>query len=187
MARTKDYYAKPPVFEEFTVVELSIPSGKIIASDDLRGADFFDVEQTHSINYGAGLDAWARAWAAEANVGYSFVGNTCPSITVNQDGMIQVVSPDHDETGDELVFQDGENSLTKISTAHWAVMMTDHQHWLDNGGAEIENEKERLSEFAVFDVTPGKYRLTTFSHNDYFDINRSGRVVYATLELIETY
>jgi hypothetical protein len=187
MQRTKDYYAKPPVFEDFTVVELSVPSGRIIASDDLRGPDFFDVEQTQSINYGAGLDTWAKAWATEANVGYSFVGNTCPSIARNSDGLIQVVSPDHDEEGDEEVFENGETVLAKISTAHWAVMITDHQNWLDNGGISIEQDPEQISEFTVFDVTPGKYRLTTFSHNDYFDIDRVGRVVYAKLEFIEAY
>jgi hypothetical protein len=87
------------------------------------------------------------------------------------------------------VFKDGENMVAEICTDLWAAMLTDYQNWLDHGGPDIStaNEHFAVEKFTVFDVTPGKYRWTVYSHADGFDIHAQGRVTYARLELIESY
>lgn len=179
-----------PAFEGPTVVELSIPSGKIIASDDLREPKHFDVEDDLYIDGAFGCDAWAKKFAERANVGYAFVGNTSPSITVKPDGVFRVVNGEYDEEDeDENPFEPDETVVAEICTDHWATMITDYQYWLDHGGKSIEkaNEGYSLQAFTVFDVTPGKYRWTVYSHSDGFKNHSDGRVVYAQLELIEAY
>ncbi|WP_422758927.1 hypothetical protein [Paenarthrobacter sp. C1] len=182
----RGYYDQPPIYLENTVVEISVPSGRLIASDDLRSVKHFEIEPPMSINYGAGLDAWAKEYA-EINVAYAFVGNTCPSVTRRPDGLIQVVTPSWSEG--KTTLEDDETVVAEICTDLWATMLTDYQHWLDHGGPEVEaaNEGYALTVFTVFDVTPGKYRWTVYSHSDRFDRDSPDRVTYAQLELIEAY
>lgn len=183
-----NYYAKPPAFTGNTVVEISVPSGKLIASDDLRSTPYFDVEPSFSINYGHGLDAWAKEFAARTNTAYAFVGNTSPRVTRRTDGLIQVAKPAwSEEPGPD--FEDGEAIVATICTDLWATMLTDYQNWLDHGGPDVvrANTDYALEVFTVFDVTPGKYRWTVYSHADGFDRDILGRVTFAQLELIEAY
>ncbi|QOT19364.1 hypothetical protein [Paenarthrobacter sp. YJN-5] len=184
----RGYYDQPPAFLENTVIEISVPSGRLIATDDLRTVKYFEIDPPMSINYGAGLDAWAKKFA-EINVAYAFVGNTCPSVTRLPDGLIQVVTPAWNEETDEAEFNDDEVVVAKICTDLWATMLTDYQGWLDHGGPEVEaaNERYALTVFTVFDVTPGKYRWTVYSHSDRFDRDSLDRVTYAQLELVEAY
>lgn len=188
MPRTVDYYAKLPEFLGNTVIEISVPSGRLIATDDLRSTKHFDIEAPLSINYGSGLDAWAKEFAERANTAYAFVGNTCPSVTRRTDGLIQVVTPAWGDDEDPA-FKDDETVVAKICTDLWATMLTDYQSWLDHGGPEVAvaNADFAFDTYAVFDVTPGKYRWTVYSHADYFDRDNLGRVTYAQLELIEAY
>lgn len=178
--RLYGYHETPPAFLGNTVVEISVPSGKLIASDDLRKAPAFDIDPPMSINYGYGTDILAQLYAAAANVAYASVGNTCPKVIRRADGTIQVV------TGNT---EDGETKLGTICTDHWAAMLTDYQHWLDNGGEEVAeaNKPYAVESYFVFDVTPGKYRWTVYSHSDEFDRDASGRITFAQLELIEAY
>jgi hypothetical protein len=183
-----DYYAKQPPFLGNTVVEITIPSGRLIASDDLRSVKHFDIEPPLSINYGAGTDAWAQLLATRANTAYAFVGNTCPSVTRQTDGSIEVMNPAWDEA-DKPVYLDGESEVADICTDHWAAMLTDYQNWLDHGGpeAEVANRQFAIQAYTFFEVTPGRYRWTVYSHADNFDRDADGRVTFARLELIEAY
>ncbi len=186
-------YDKLPAFYENTVVELSVPSGKLIVADNLRGKDggFFDLEPEMSINYGRGLDAWARDYAEKKNMGYAFVGNTCPSIVRRKDGVLEVVTGGWDEETDTEIPKHGPDDevVAGICTDLWATMITDYQHWLDNGGSEVEkaNEGYSLEKYQLIDVESGQYRWTIFSHNDKFDTWDNGRLVFAELELIQGY
>lgn len=189
MPRTVDYYAKQPAFLGNTVVEISVPSGRLIASDDLRSTKHFDIEPPFSINYGSGLDAWAKEFAARTSTAYAFVGNTCPSVTRRNDGLIQVVTPAWSDEDEGSAFNDDEAVVAKICTDLWATMLTDYQNWLDHGGPEVAaaNAEYAFDTYTVFDVTPGKYRWTVYSHSDRFDRDSLERVTYAQLELIEAY
>lgn len=188
-----DPYEFPQLKNPFagpTVVELDIPSGKIIASDDLRGTKHFNVEDDYFIDGAFGCDLWAQDLAKKANVGYAFVGNTSPRITVKPDGIFRVVNGEYDEEDEEKnPFESNETVVAEICTDHWATMITDYQYWLDHGGKTVDdlNEPYKFLVFTVFDVTPGKYRWTVFSHSDGFANHSAERVVYAQLELIEAY
>lgn len=188
MPRIKNPLYDRPFFAGPTVVELSIPSGKVIISDDLRKPKHFDIESPLDL-YSDGLDEWARMFAGQVNVGYAFVGNTCPTVTRLSDGGICVVSGEYDEDTDVVALEDGETEIFTICTDHWAAMITDYQNWIDNGGPTIEraNEGYGLQKFEILDVTPGRYRWTAFSHSDSFDTHAVERNVYAQLELIEAY
>lgn len=188
MARGHSFYDKLPPFYENTVLEISVPSGKLIVSDDLREPENFRIEAKLNPNYGLGMNALAQEFAEKANMAYGFVGNSCPSVTRQSDGSLLVLQGAYDEEEDESVFNDDETVVAKICTDHWAAMMTDYQNWLDNGGEEVAEEGfHPNSGTTVIEVTPGKYRWTAYTHNDNFDLQAYGRVVYAQLELIEAF
>lgn len=188
MTDPEEYYAKQPEFHGPTIVEIDVPSGRLIAADSLCDVDHFNIEPPLSIESGVGLDAWAKAFA-EAGVAYAFVGNTCPTVTRRTDGLIQVISPAWDaptEVGDVV----GDETVeANICTDLWATMLTDYNHWLDHGGPDVEtaNAPYGLTKFTVIDVTPGKYRWTVHSHADWWDRDATGRINYAQLELVEAH
>lgn len=186
MVTAQEYYAPQEPFTGTTVVEIVIPSGKLIASDDLRQG-ILDLEPQQSINYGAGCDAYARLFS-QYNVAYASVGNSCPRITRNSDGLIQVMSPYWSaKTG--AIFEEDEEVVAVICTDRWATMITDYDFWLAMGGktAEEANKEFNSETFFLIDVTPGKYRWTVYAHSDGFDRDVTDRVVFAKLELIEAF
>jgi hypothetical protein len=187
MITAQEYYAPQEPFTGTTVVEIAVPSGKLIASDDLRMGPL-DIEPQQSINYGVGADAYSRLFAETRNVAYASMGNTCPRITKNTDGLLQVVSPFwSEETG--VVLEKNEEVVARICTDHWATMLTDYDFWLACGGKTVaEANAEFNSEtFFLIDVTPGKYRWTVYSHSESFDSDVTDRIVFAKLELIEAF
>lgn len=188
MPRPDGFYAAQPEFAGNTVVEIAVPSGKLIAADDLRAVPHFGVEPPLSINYGVGLDAYARVLAEQANTAYAFVGNTCPAIARQADGSFEVVDPAWNEATDEPEFSQDEQVVAEICTDLWATMLTDYQNWLDHGGPAIEaaNDRYALEKYTVFEVAPGRYRWTVHSHADSFDTHAAGRLTFARLELIGT-
>lgn len=187
MTRTPNYYGRPDPFTGTTVIEIDVPSGQLIASDDLRSVPHFDIDTAQSINYGAGLDAWTRDFADRAQVAQAFVGNTCPRVTRRQDGTLVVVSPEYDEETDQPRLLDGEVTVASICTDLWSTMLTDYEHWRAQGGPEVAvaNAPYALDKFSLIDVEPGLYRWTVFSNDDSFDIDRAGRVEYARLERVD--
>jgi hypothetical protein len=190
MFKTAGYFATPAPFVGTTVVEIAILSGKLIAADDLRTTPYFKVEAPQSINYGAGTDAWARLYAEQAQVAYAFVGNSCPSITRQEDGSLVVVDPDFDDVIGQPVFASTETVVAEICTDLWAVMLADYEHWLRQGGPTVDALNSQYAidnKFTVIDVTPGLYQWTVFSNDHGFDIHAAGRLEYARLELIQAY
>ena len=186
--RPEDFYADQPEFTGNTVLEVTVPSGKLIVADSLCRLDYFNVEPPASISSGAGLDAWARLFASETNAAYAFVGNTCPRVVRQPDGALEVISTAWDEA-EEPMLNDGETSVAAICTDMWATMLTDYQHWLDHGGQDIStvNQRYSIEVYTLIDVAPGKYRWTVYSHADGFDVHAEGRVAFARLELIEPF
>lgn len=189
MSDPESYYARQPAFTRNTVVEIDVPSGKLIAADDLRRVEHFDVDPALSINTGFGMDAYAALLAEQRNTAYAFVGNTSPTVTRQPDGSLEVVSLDYNEQTDEPVFIADEHPIAKICTDLWATMLTDYQNWLDHGGSDISagGQASAIQKFTVIEVPPGKYRWTVFSHNDSFDMDAEGRITYARLEPIDSY
>jgi hypothetical protein len=187
MSRPDGFYAAQPKFAGNTVVEIAVPSGKLIAADDLRAVPHFRVEPPLSINYGVGLDAYARVLAEQANTAYAFVGNTCPVIARQADGSFEVIDPAWNEDTDGPELNSDERVVAEICTDLWATMLTDYQSWLDHGGPAIESSEGQMPDgkFTVFEVPAGRYRWTVYSHTDSFDTHAAGRLVFARLERIE--
>ena len=181
-----EYFAKQPPFTANTAVEIDVPSGRMIAADDLRSVEHFDVERQFCLEGGFSMDAWARRFAVEANTAYAFVGNSSPLITRQADGTIEVVNPEWDGGPDTPDLMGGEVVLAHVITDVWATMLTDYQNWIDHGGIAMETRAGGLSgtRLAAIDVEPGRYRWTVFSHADGFDMHAPGRVTYARLERI---
>jgi hypothetical protein len=186
MLSPENYYAKQPPFTGNTVVEIDVPSGKLIANDSLCSVNHFNIEPPLSMNYGVGLDAWARLLAEQSNAAYAFVGNSSPSVARQTDGSLDVINPEWEDF-DEPVLNAGETIVARICTDLWATMLTDYQNWLDHGGPDISTANDRfaIQAFTVFEVPPGKYRWTVFSHAEGFDMHAAGRVTYARLECIQ--
>lgn len=179
-------YLRNPSFYGKTIFEIAIPSGKIIASDSLfdyiRDIDF--QEDSHD---GIGRDQYSRQLAQERNMIYMPVGNSCPSITIQQEtGTIHVTSPEWDEVNDEPSYRDGEKPVAIIDTDLWAVSMMDYDNWLALGGADIVNSPELGDEmgYSVFEVIPGQYRVTIHSNNEKFDYY-DDLAEFATIELVQ--
>lgn len=188
MPHAEGYYAKQLPFTGNTVVEIDVPSGKLIANDSLCSVAHFNIDPPLSINYGVGLDALARLYAEQANTAYAFVGNSSPSVARQADGSLEVINPEWGDF-DEPVLNAEETIVAEICTDLWATMLTDYQNWLDHGGPDISTANDRfaIQAFTVFQIPAGKYRWTVFSHTDTFDTHAAGRVTYARLECIETY
>lgn len=190
MTIAPNFYRYRAPFTGTTVTEISVPSGKLIASDDLRTVPYFDVEAPNSINYGAGRDEWSRLYAEQAQVAQAQVGNTCPFVTRQVDGSLLVVATDLDEDTDEAVLLNDERVVAHICTDLWSTMLTDYEHWLSQGGGVVEPTIGPITtydQYTLIDVTPGMYRWTVFSNDDGFDMNRDGRIEFAKLELIRAY
>lgn len=188
MPHAEGHHNEQLPFTGNTVVEIDVPSGKLIAADSLRSVEHFDVEPPLFLG-SVSLDAWARLFAERANMAYAFVGNTSPLITQQADGTIEVVRPEWGAGPDVPELLDGEVVLTHIITDVWATMLTDYRNWVDHGGMAIETTPGGLSgtRFTALDVEPGKYHWTVFSHADGFDTRAAGRVTYARLECIQKY
>lgn len=172
-----------------TVVEIPVPSGVLIASDDLRSVKHFDVETRLSINTGFGQDAWAKDLATHARTAYAFVGNTDPRIIKTADGSLQVVELAYDKEKKEPVLHDGEEIVARILTGVWATMLTDYSNWLYAGGPAVTEATPPSHEGGVtlISVTPGLYRWTVYGHSDSFDFEGPGRITHAMLELVQAY
>ena len=184
---THDYFAEQTEFTSDTVVDIDVPSGQLIAADHLRLVEHFNVEPPLSTTSGAGLNAWARAYAQKSNTAYAFVGNTSPTIVREGNTTLSVISPAWEESS--RTYRHNEVPVARIWTDVWSTMLTDYQNWREHGGADIStiNNKFLVEVYTVIDVTPGKYQWTVFSHKDGFDCHAPDRVTFARLECIETY
>lgn len=178
---TNPYRRREP-FLQNTSLTIEVPSGSVVVNDDLRHVPHFDVKSPSSINYGAGMDDWARLYARSRSVAYAFVGNTCPRMVRRPDGSLIIVSLDYDEDTEDPILELGEEIVASITTDLWAVMLVDAQLWTTHGGT-LPGTSDNGP--ALVDVTPGTYQWTVFSHHDHFDMDVDGRIVYAELTLID--
>jgi hypothetical protein len=173
---------KPEPFYGETILEIDVPSGKLVIADSL-GPVFYP-ESVSSINYGRGQHEMALKYAEDYNVASACVGNSCPTITQQTAGSYMVVSLDLDEE-DNPAFENGEKEVAHVVTDSWSVELTDYQNWLDNGGEELpEGASHR---YTLLSVTPGKYRWTVKCHAEGWDHADFDRAEFATLELVEAY
>lgn len=190
------FAAPPQAAEKTVVVEISVPSGRLIASDDLRSVAHFDVEARRNAHFSLDTDLWARMFADQANTAYAYAGNSCPVVIRTSAGLFEVIEPefiagpdDSDIDEPERILAADEIVVAEICTDLWAVMLTDYRNWLDHGGPEVQpGSDEELptdGKYTLIDVVPGRYRWTIYSHAPEFDHDAEGRICFARLELVE--
>lgn len=159
-----------------TVIELHVPSGRIIVDDDLRpiyDADMDDLDYNTALGQGKYVEAMAEVGCA-----YGPVGNSCPSLYRTGDGTYVIANSGYDqETDDEIPF-DGE-ALASVCTDLWAYSIADYDDWVSKGGV-VDSWTQ-----TVVDVEPGTYRFThhtgerTFDRDDY-----TKPIIYAHIEKV---
>lgn len=142
-----------------TKIFLTVSSGKIIVTDDLRPVyGDFDESKFVSYNSARGQAQVIEAYAAQ-NCAYGPVGNSCPSLICTGEGKYVIVSPSEDEDEDIL-----GNKLAWVCTDLWAYSIADYQEWLDRGG---DLSKLGWSD-NVIDFPNGVYEFTHHSGEKQF-------------------
>jgi hypothetical protein len=190
------------------VIELAVPSGKIIVTDSLRPVFDFDL-----LNYNSKAgQAEAQQIMAAQGCAFGPVGNSSPSLVRICDAESRsFVISDFDEElepGDEG-YVVGE-MLADICTDLWAYSIADLDHFVATARAKFEaadaEEREKLMRRELFawavqpgdprdrieqlgwtvtvvDVTPGTYRFTHHTGERGFD-DDAWPAVYAHVELV---
>jgi hypothetical protein len=190
------------------VMELAVPSGKMIVHDSLAPVFDFDL-----MNYNSKLgQAEAQQIMAAQGCAFGPVGNSCPSLVRTGEpgsNSFAITNIDEDlEPGDEG-YVAGEK-LASICTDLWAYSIADLDHFVAAARAKFEaataeerfalvrhelinwavqpgDPRERIDELGwtvtVVDVTPGTYRFTHHSGEAGFD-GDAWPVAYAHVELV---
>lgn len=153
-----------------SVIDLAVPSGRIIVADDLRPVYDPEMQPDPGYNSVAGQVQFTHLMAA-VGCAYGPVGNTSPSLVRVGDGRYEIVSFDEDEGY-------GQETLASICTDLWAYSIADYDHWLSQGG-----DSEDLEFLDVVDVEPGVYHFTHLTGLRGFD-DETWPTVYATIELL---
>ena len=188
------------------VIELAVPSGKMIVTDSLRPAFDFDL-----LNYNSKVgQAEAQAIMVAQGCAFGPVGNSSPSLVRTGDGTFMISDVDDELAPDDEGYVAGE-VLARICTDLWAYSIADLDHFVavarEKYAAANEDERkdlvqrelirwaiqpgdprERLDQLGwtvtVVDVTPGTYRFTHHTGEIDFDFD-AWPAVYAHIELVD--
>lgn len=164
------------------VIDIAVPSGKMIVTDDLRPVFDFKV-----LNYNATVgQAQAQQIMGAQGCAYGPVGNSSPSLLRTGDGTFIIASFDDELELEDEGYIDAER-LAGICTDLWAYSMADLDHFvavartkfaaadagerdafakheLFNWAVQPGDPRDRLDQLGwtvtVVDVEPGVYRFT---------------------------
>lgn len=161
--------------------EISIPSGNLVVTDDLR--EVFPQLRSHNVNRPSGILATIKD-AAKQNMATGFVGNTCPSIYKSEDGehkyIIASFYGDEDyeeEEGEETVEKQEKTALASICTDLWWFSICDKVDF----EARCKKFNVEPGNLDFMTVKPGVYK---FTHNMSADINSGEETIYTTFEWV---
>jgi hypothetical protein len=178
-----------------TVVEVDVPSGKLIVDDDLRPVINYDIDQGAGYNSTLGQAQVVEGYAREANAFYGPTLNTCPALYEIEPGRYVVANPayldDDDYDGSEsgadewgaLPLSMGGTAIAGICTDLWAFTMVDYEQWLAKGGEPVDQQNQNGTR-SVVEIPAGRYRMTYHGGEEDFDFHAAGEVVFATIERI---
>lgn len=170
-------------------LRLSVPSGRIVVKDDLRGQ--YPLPESRDMD---SVEGQIRLMDYMALTGSIFlpVSNTSPSIYETGENSFAVsngISQEEYGDGSEWV----ENTVTveedweevaSVCTDLWAVSMADYDDYLSKGGEPVHNNV--FGETNVFTVAPGLYGITYHGHEKGVDIHDfSGTLAH--MKLTEAY
>jgi hypothetical protein len=165
-----------------TVIDLHVPSGKIIVTDDLRPIYNRDTDELGNYNTVLGQSRFIEAMA-EIGCAYGPVGNSCPSLYRTGEGKYVIASDgwtDEEDNVVDLKLNEGYERLAQIITDLWAYSIADLDDYLAKGGEPVNHWGR-----TVVEVPPGTYRFT--HHTGERDFNRDDwtkPIIYAHIEKI---
>jgi hypothetical protein len=152
-----------PAFE----FELNVPSGKMVAENDLRS--LFPVMGSYDVNTDDGIRLTVEDYAT-LGLAHGFVGNTCPGIYKVDEGRFIVGHssyPDEDEGGEteecEARTPEDGKDVGSICTDLWWYSICDHDNF-KNLVARQGGEPESGQDVTVIDCKPGVYKFTHQFH-----------------------
>ncbi|MCI4659719.1 hypothetical protein [Cryobacterium zhongshanensis] len=187
------------------VIELAVPSGKMIVHDSLARVFDFDL-----MNYNSKLgQAQAQQIMAAQGCAFGPVGNTSPSLVKTGEGAFIIANIDDELEPGEEGYVVGEK-LASICTDLWAYSIADLDHFVATARAQLAaaSDKERVElvkrelfrwavqpgdprdridqlgwTVTVVNVTPGTYRFTHHTGEVGFDSD-DWPATYAHVELV---
>lgn len=171
-----------------TVVEIDVPSGRLICDDSLRDAEGFDWEDDDKASYNTTLgQAQVVEELATRGLFFAPCGNSCPGMWEIAPGKYAVASAAYNESDDEsedetLPLSLGGKQIDSFCTDLWAASMADYDNFLARGGKPIE-EDDQYSTRWVMDVPAGRYRMTFHGGEKGFDRD-ADEVIFAQIERI---
>lgn len=165
-----------------TVIDLKVPSGKIVVADDLRGVYDWrvggeDVKEFASYNSALGQHQVIEHMAS-VGCAYGPVGNSCPGLYCTGDGTYVIANAWTDDD-DEIIDPEakGWERLASICTDLWAYSIADLDDFLSKGGTVNDNVD-------VVEVPAGTYRFTHRTNEKGFDPWVEGTVIFAHIEYL---
>ncbi|MFI2790736.1 hypothetical protein [Kitasatospora sp. NPDC018614] len=162
-----------------TTITLSVPSGRLLVSDNLRPVYNWGDDALVDYNCVLGRD---RAIKVMAAIGCAFGPASDRSLGLyrtEQDRYI-IATPWIDFDNDETPSIPEETCMAQICTDIWSYALADYEHWLSMGG-----DPETLdSGDTVVNVTPGTYQFVHHSGERGFDVDSEGTVIFAHVDRI---
>ncbi|MGW1496932.1 hypothetical protein [Streptomyces sp. NPDC002402] len=160
-----------------TEITLSVPSGKIVVTDDLRPVYSLKLDAFADYNTVLGKAQVVEAMAA-IGCAYGPVGNSCPGLYRTGPDSYIIASPRCDEDDNPSLPED--TCLASICTDLWAYSIADFEHWKAQGG-----DPDKLGWSAsVVDIAPGTYRFTHHTGEHGFDRDADETVIFAHIKRI---
>ncbi|MER6520067.1 hypothetical protein ABT246_24835 [Streptomyces sp. NPDC001553] len=170
-----------------TEITLSVPSGKLLVTDNLRPVYNWDDSTFASYNSALGQAQAIKAMAA-AGCAYGPVGNSCPTLYRTGTDTYVIANIDEDG-GEDAIPGDPETNtadfnertrLAGIVTDLWAYSIADFEDWKSRGG-----DLGTLGwSDTIVDVAPGTYRFTHHTGERDFDRDGPWPLVFAHIQCI---
>lgn len=162
-----------------SVVELAVPSGFMVVTDDLRPLYNGFTDDRVDYNTALGQVQVIREYARQG-CAYGPVGNSCPGFYRTGDDTYIIASPMmYDEDGEEIDPEPPDRDrLAHITTDLWAYSIADRDDFAAKGGELRPHQDE------VVQVRPGVYRFTHHSTEKAFDPDAEGVVTFAHVEWV---
>lgn len=149
-------------------VELDVPGGKLICGDYL--GEIFDLKEHFDLNTRLGLKQATESYAKNKLL-HGYVGNSCPSVYLDQDKIY--IGHNGKKPGDKMPLIPGRK-VGSVTTELWWYSIADYDEFVRRGG----NPKD--PSFFTIKVSPGRYVLRhKLCHHGGWE---NSPFVYATIE-----
>lgn len=152
-----------------TVFELNVPSGRIVAENDLR--DIFPVDTDHNVNLTIGQHLTTMDYAA-VGLAHGFVGNSCPSLYWDADAhTLRIGNAAHWDAEEGAESAWGEE-VGGICTDLWWYSLADLEEVQRH--AKHYKVNVNIADLQIIEVPPGVYQFRHLHWPDTEDAESNG-------------